>query len=123
RGGRPRRARRLPRRDLQGVAVTRLILAIDLGTSALKVALVSTAGEVIASEQEECRVEILPGGGAEQDPADWWSLITSASSPLTARGVAAPGSVAAVSCTGQWSGPVPADEHGDPVRNASLWMA
>ena len=31
------------------------MLAIDLGTSALKVALVSTAGKIIASEQESAR--------------------------------------------------------------------
>jgi len=98
------------------------VLAIDLGTSALKVALVSTAGEVIASEQEECRVQILPGGGAEQDPADWWSQVTRASSRLMARCVAGPGSVAAVSCTAQWSGTVPVDDRGHPVRNAIIWM-
>src|SRR5215472_3762846 len=122
RPGRPRHAGRLPRSDVQGVAVALHVLAIDLGTSALKVALVSTAGEVIASEQEECRVQILPGGGAEQDPADWWSQVTRASSRLMARCVAGPGSVAAVSCTAQWSGTVPVDDRGHPVRNAIIWM-
>ena len=55
--------------------MTRHILAIDLGTSALKVALVSTAGEVVAAEQDTCQVRLLPGGGAEQDPEQWLSLI------------------------------------------------
>ena len=62
--------------------MTRHILAIDLGTSALKVALVSTGGEVVASEQDTCQVRLLPGGGAEQDPRHWWDLITGASSRL-----------------------------------------
>jgi xylulokinase len=102
--------------------VQRHILAIDLGTSALKVALVSIAGDVVASEQEACRVELLPGGGAEQDPEGWWALIARASSRLIASGVVPPASIVAVSCTAQWSGTVPVDERGRPIRNAIIWM-
>ncbi len=100
----------------------RHILAIDLGTSALKVALVATSGEVVASEQEECRVEYLPGGGAEQDPEHWWAMITRAAARLACRGAVPPGSVAAVSCTAQWSGTVPVDERGRALRRAIIWM-
>jgi len=98
------------------------ILAIDLGTSALKVALVSTAGEVVGSEQETSPVILLPGGGAEQDPMGWWDLITRASSRLMARSVVPPDSVVAVSCTAQWSGTVPVGEDCQPIRNAIIWM-
>ena len=77
----------------------RHILAIDLGTSALKVALVSVTGEVVASEQEYCRIDLLPDGGAEQDPEEWWALISRASSRLMARAAVPPdGSMA------QWVG-------------------
>lgn len=100
----------------------RHILAIDLGTSALKVALVSLAGQVIAAEQEACEVQLLPGGGAEQDPAGWWDLIGAASSRLTARRAVPPESIAAVCCTAQWSGTVPTASDGSPVRNAIIWM-
>ena len=102
--------------------MARHILGIDLGTSALKVALVSMAGEVVASEQEACTVTLLPGGGAEQDPRHWWDLITKASSRLMARGAVPPGSVAAVACTAQWSGTVAVDERGQPIRDAIIWM-
>ena len=100
----------------------RHILAIDLGTSALKVALVSVEGEVIASEQEACRVALRPGGGAEQDPEGWWALIAGASSRLLNSGAAPPESVAAVCCTAQWSGTVPVDRDGHPIRPAIIWM-
>ena len=100
----------------------RHILAIDLGTSALKVALVSTAGQVVAAEQETCQVILLPGGGAEQDPQHWWDLITRASSRLMAGAAVPDGSVVAVACTAQWSGTVPVDEQGQPIRNAIIWM-
>ena len=102
--------------------MARHVLGIDLGTSALKVALVSMAGEVVASEREACQVTLLPGGGAEQDPRRWWELITRASSRLMARGAVPAGSVAAVACTAQWSGTVPVDEHGQPIRDAIIWM-
>ena len=102
--------------------MTRHVLCVDLGTSALKVALVSMTGKVVASEQETHQVTLLPGGGAEQDPRHWWELITKASSRLMARGVVPPGSVAAVACTAQWSGMVAVDEHGEPIRHAIIWM-
>ena len=102
--------------------MARYVLGIDLGTSALKVALVSMAGEVVASEREACQVTLLPGGGAEQDPRRWWELITRASSRLMARGAVPAGSVAAVACTAQWSGTVPVDEFGRPIRDAIIWM-
>jgi xylulokinase len=98
------------------------VLCIDLGTSALKVALVSTAGQVVAAEQETCEVTLLPGGGAEQNPDDWWGLIARASSRLLAHGPARAETVVAVACTAQWSGTVPADERGRPVRDAIIWM-
>jgi xylulokinase len=102
--------------------MTRHVLCIDLGTSALKVALVSTDGQVVASEQETHQVRLLPGGGAEQDPRHWWELITRASSRLMARGAVPTESVVAVACTAQWSGTVAVDEHGEPIRDAIIWM-
>src|SRR5271166_1329364 len=100
----------------------RHVLAIDLGTSALKVALVSLTGDLVAAEQETCRVKLLPGGGAEQDPLDWWDLITKASSRLMAGSGVPAESIAAVSCTAQWSGTVPVGADGAPVRDAIIWM-
>ncbi len=102
--------------------MARHILAIDLGTSALKVALVSVAGEVVAADEEAHQADLLPGGGAEQDAEGWWDLITRVSSRLMARGVVPPEEVAAVCCTAQWSGTVPVDAGGRPVRNAIIWM-
>jgi xylulokinase len=100
----------------------RYVLAVDLGTTALKVALVSTDGEVVAGEQEESRVMLLPGGGAEQDPEDWWALIVKASTRLLHNGGVAPESVAAICCTAQWSGTVAVADGGRAIRPAIIWM-
>jgi xylulokinase len=96
------------------------ILAIDLGTSGPKVALVSPTGEVIGGQFEPIELILLPGNGAEQDPASWWTAIAKASRRVIA---AHPGlDVAAVAVTSQWSGTVAVDDAGNPIGNAIIWM-
>ncbi|MGQ9827886.1 MAG: FGGY family carbohydrate kinase [Roseiflexus sp.] len=60
------------------------ILAIDLGTSGPKVALVTVAGDILAWEFEPVRLTLLPGGGAEQSAEEWWEAIGRAARRLTA---------------------------------------
>ncbi|HVN72320.1 MAG TPA: FGGY family carbohydrate kinase, partial [Desulfomonilia bacterium] len=98
------------------------ILAIDLGTSGPKTALISVYGEIIDSEFQETKVILLPGGGAEQDPEDWWSAIMSTSKKVIAKGLVQPEDIAAVSVTTQWSGTVPVDRDGRNLMNAVIWM-
>jgi hypothetical protein len=71
--------------DLDGPGKSDCTLAIDLGTSGPKVALVSVQGEVLACEIEKTPVMLLPGGGAEQDPNDWWEAICTATRRLLTR--------------------------------------
>ena len=61
---------------------TRYVLAVDLGTGGPKVALVSTDGDIIGHEFEKTELLLFPGGGAEQDPDDWWRAITTAAKRL-----------------------------------------
>ena len=98
------------------------ILAIDLGTSGPKVALVTTQGELLGSEFEETKLLLVEGGGAEQSPDDWWNAIDQAARRLLARGLAPSEDVAAVALTGQWSGTVAVDEEGNALGNAIIWM-
>lgn len=98
------------------------ILAIDLGTSGPKVALVAATGEVLASAVETVDLLLLPGGGAEQRPADWWAAICRAARRLLADSPVAPGRIAGVACTAQWSGTVALDAAGAPLMYALIWM-
>jgi xylulokinase len=98
------------------------ILAIDLGTSGPKTALISIYGEVVDSEFQETPVILLPGGGAEQDPEGWWNAITATSKKVLAKGLVSPEDIAAVSVTSQWSGTVPVDKEGRNLMNAIIWM-
>lgn len=96
------------------------ILAIDLGTSGPKVALVSAQGRLIGGEFESVDLFLLPDGGAEQDPEAWWGAIVAA----TRRTLAAnpDHEIAAVSVTTQWSGTVALDSSGQALGNAITWM-
>ncbi|MGB8329571.1 MAG: FGGY-family carbohydrate kinase [Polyangiales bacterium] len=98
------------------------ILAIDLGTSGPKVALVTTEGEVLASEVESTELFLSDGGGAEQDPDDWWRAITSATRRITDRGLVPAEQIIAVAVTSQWAGTVPVDAEGRALGRAIIWL-
>ena len=103
-------------------ASDKYILAIDLGTSGPKSALVSTRGEIIDYEFESIDLLILPNGGAEQDPDQWWqAIINTAKRVLNKKWVAAK-DIVCVSCTTQWSGTVAVDQDGNALTNAIIWM-
>lgn len=98
-----------------------IILAIDLGTSGPKVALVSAHGVVLAGANEPISLHVLPHGGVEQDPHEWWRAICTATRRLLAQQPLA-GDVRGVSVTAQWAGTVPIDEAGAPLMRALIWL-
>lgn len=100
----------------------RWILAIDLGTTGPKVGLISLDGEIVGWEKEPTRLILLPDGGAEQDPAEWWEAIMRATHRLLDGIPGARDRIAAIGCTGMWSTLVPVDPSGVPLTNAILWM-
>ncbi len=98
------------------------ILAIDLGTSGPKVALISIYGDIIASEFKATDIVLLPNGGAEQNPDDWWEAVKTAVRRLLDKRMVPVEAIVAVSCTSQWSGTVAVDRHGHHLLNAIIWM-
>ncbi|MCP4361220.1 MAG: xylulose kinase [Chloroflexi bacterium] len=100
----------------------KLILAIDLGTSGPKVALVTPQGEVLDCAIGETSLHILPDGGAEQEPDEWWTAVTQTSQQLLANNPETAANVTAVGCTSQWSGTVAVDRDGHHLMNAIIWM-
>ncbi|MBI3395264.1 MAG: FGGY-family carbohydrate kinase [Spirochaetia bacterium] len=104
------------------MAKDKYILAFDLGTSGPKVALVSTYGEVIHCEIETTQLHLLPHGGAEQEPDDWWRAIKRATHKLLAKKLVPVDAIDAITTTTQWSGTVAVDAGGTPLCNAIIWM-
>jgi xylulokinase len=99
-----------------------LILAVDLGTSGVKVALITVHGRVLGWESQPLTLHLTPDGGAEQSPEEWWQAFLSTAQRLLARGLAPARSVKAVSCSTQGEGTVPVDEDGQALTNCILWM-
>lgn len=98
------------------------VLAVDLGTGGPKVALVSTDGEIVGHEFEKNDLILLPGGGVEQDPADWWHAVTTAAHRLLARGLVPADRIVGIGCTAQWMGTVAIDRDGNHLGNGIIWM-
>ena len=99
---------------------TDYVLAIDLGTSGPKVALVSNQGDIVGGASESVGLLLSEGGGAEQDPHEWWTAIVAATRSTLQQVPDA--TISAVSVTTQWSGTVAVDAQGEPISNAIIWM-
>ena len=74
------------------------VIGVDLGTGGVKVVLATTRGEILRAEAAKTATRLLPGGGAEQDPDDWWRAVGTATRRLTARGLV-PGRAAAATAS------------------------
>ena len=97
-------------------------LAVDLGTGGPKVALVAVDGTIADHATGRTRLLLGEDGRAEQDPDDWWCVITDAVRRLMARTRVAPDAIAVVCVTSHWSGTVAVGADGRHLMNALLWM-
>jgi xylulokinase len=103
--------------------VTPLVtLAVDLGTSGVKVALVEDTGRVLGFESVPVGLHVTADGGAEQVPDEWWRGLLAAAGRLIGRGLCPREAIRAVCCSTQGEGTVPVDRDGRALMNCVLWM-
>lgn len=98
------------------------ILAIDLGTSGMKAALVAADGTVTGWAERAVALHVLPHGGAEQDPTAWWDALAAVVADL---GRAHPEHLRAVTtiCSStQGEGTIAVDAHGEPLTRCISWL-
>lgn len=98
------------------------VLAIDLGTSSTKVILLSSKGELIGASSEKIALYLLEGGGAEQNPDDWWEASLKATKTLLNKVTIDKKAIVAIACTGQWAGTVPMNKDGQHLMNGMIWL-
>jgi len=98
------------------------VLAVDLGTGGPKVALVSVQGVVVGHTYETNDLILLPDGGVEQDPEQWWSSIVSGARRLLDQQLVPVEAIVAVSVTTQWMTTVAVGADGHHIGNAISWM-
>ncbi|KQV81152.1 FGGY-family carbohydrate kinase [Rhizobacter sp. Root1221] len=99
----------------------RLVLAVDLGTSGCKCALVSLDGTVQAWAFRAVKLHVQ-GALAEQEPQDWWTAFLESAGEILAGDAGLRGRVVAVCCSTQTEGTVCADRHGQPLGRALTWL-
>ena len=99
-----------------------LCLSIDLGTGGPKVGLLTLEGDVVAYELHHVATTLSADGGAEQDAAEWWSLVSASAQRLLANPAVSSGRVKAVAVTGQYASTVPVDANGVPTGPCITWL-
>jgi xylulokinase len=107
---------------LQPFEPGKYVLAIDLGTGGPKVGLVDRAGHVVSSASAPVQLVFLPNGGAEHDPAEWWTSISACVKRVMQASGVPPDAILAIGVTSMWSVTLPVDEAGEPLMNVISWM-
>jgi len=94
-------------------------IGVDLGTSAVKLLLMNSQGEIINSVTREYPLYFPKNGWSEQNPEDWYTQTVDGVKEMIA-GVNA-SEVAGISFGGQMHGMVLLDENDQVIRPAILW--
>jgi xylulokinase len=95
-----------------------MYLGLDIGTSAVKAAVVDDTGSVVDQASSALNVSRPHALWSEQNPADWWSAANNAVSGLR---LAVRKAVRAIGLTGQMHGATLLDKQQRALRPAILW--
>ncbi|GAA1770225.1 FGGY-family carbohydrate kinase [Luedemannella helvata] len=98
------------------------VLAIDLGTSGMKAALVAADGTVTGWAERPVPLVVLPGGGAEQDPHAWWAALREVVADLGRQHPEALAAVTTVCSSTQGEGTIAVDAAGEPLTPCISWL-
>jgi xylulokinase len=98
-----------------------MYLGIDLGTSEVKLLLLSQQHQVLATQGVKLAISRPAPGWSEQSPEAWWHATCQAAAALRAAQPAAWAQVRAVGLSGQMHGAVLLDAAGEVLRPAILW--
>ncbi len=98
------------------------VLAIDLGTSGPKVALVGADGFVAAHAFRPVRTRRIPPDGAEQDPEEIWEAILDAAAQVVHEAGHPPDEIVGILCASHYFSLVPVDADANPTANLLVWM-
>lgn len=98
------------------------VLAVDLGSSGVRTALVDLDGRVLGSALRPIAMRFAPDGTAEEDAGEIWSAFEAAVVATVREGGSAAARCVAVLCDSQYSSLVPVDDRGNPVGPLVLYL-
>lgn len=102
--------------------MSKLLMGIDVGTSACKVALFDLEGRVISKAARSYGIYYPAPGWAEQNPLEWWEAICSAIKEVLAAAGTESGTIAGIGVGGQSWSAIPVDVKGNVLHNTPIWM-
>ncbi|MDO5425673.1 MAG: xylulokinase [Eubacteriales bacterium] len=99
-----------------------MLLGIDIGTSACKVALFEREGRVAAQSAQSYPLYYPAPGWVEQNPDEWWDAICAAIRGVLAVSRIAPEEIQGIGIDGQSWSAIPVDKEGNCLANTPIWM-
>jgi xylulokinase len=106
---------------MSGTGDNRFVLAVDLGTSGCKCALVGIDGVVRNWAFRPVTLHIVDEVGAEQNPEDWWNAFLGAAQEVLGT-CDDTREVVAICCSCQGECTIAVDHFGNPLRRAISWI-
>lgn len=99
-----------------------VLLGIDIGTSACKVAAFDLDGAVLAVASEEYPTYFPEPGHVEQDPREWLAAVYAAIRTMLSSGAVDAAQIAGIGVDGQSWSCIPVDAAGEVLANNPIWL-
>lgn len=99
-----------------------LLLGIDIGTSACKIAIFNKSGQVLAQTNKPYPVYYPKKGYVEQNPNEWWDAIVEGLKEVTSHKDIDPSDIRGIGVDGQSWSAIPVDRDGNVLANTPIWM-
>jgi xylulokinase len=106
----------------KGDFMQNLLLAIDIGTSACKIAVFEPNGTVVSDCSKSYHTYYTLPGWVEQDPNEWWQSICEGIRECIEKGGIDPHDIAGIGIDGQSWSCIPIDQSGKVLYNTPIWM-
>lgn len=100
------------------------VIAYDIGTTGVKTCLFSITDkiELLSAASEGYNLYVLPNGGAEQDPEEWWQAMRNSTNSVMKKCKIDKKDISGISFCSQMQGVVLVDKEGSAVRRAFSYM-
>lgn len=100
----------------------KLLLGIDIGTSACKVAAFEKSGKVVAQANRPYSLYYPNPGWVEQNPDEWWEAICLGIQDVLKAGSIEAEEIVGIGIDGQSWSAIPVDKDGNCLYNTPIWM-
>jgi xylulokinase len=97
------------------------LMGIDIGTSNVKIIIISSDGKLVASETSSYPLSSPRQGWSEQNPVDWWNSTKEAIKLILEKKDIKINNIKGVSLSGQMHSLVMLDQNKEVIRPAILW--